>query len=174
MKPWHCCLVLAAVLAGCATPEPPSPPAVTAAPDPAPSAPAPVLGRDTLKYLANRQLKPIEDRPLNAKANCSFRDPTGYRGRLRLDVREAKVQKLDARLDMPRKGSCDFALKDFQQTGTMPIVVLAGRKTNCQVSLWEQEDKVTVAFRNCQSECSGNSVEYLWPILVDNRKGSCS
>jgi len=168
-------LVWIAALAGCATPEPPPP--VVAAPEPAVAPPpprAPALRRDTLKHLANRNLKPIQERPLNAKANCSFRDPNGYRGQLRLDVREAKVNRLDARIDMPKQGSCNFQLKDFEQAATLPNVVLASRKSACKLSLYEQEHLVTLAFRDCSKECSGGSAEYLWPILVDNRKGLCS
>ncbi len=160
-------------LVGCATPAPVSPPAAAVIAEPPPPA-QPALRRDTLKHLANRNLKPIESRPLNAKASCGFRDPTGYRGRLKLDVKEASVSRFEANVDVPKHGSCSFNLKDFQQTDRLPNVVLAAKKGDCKVSLWEQEHQVTVAFRDCRAECSGNSVEYLWPILVDNRKGSCS
>ncbi|MEW6163642.1 MAG: hypothetical protein AB1642_01125 [Pseudomonadota bacterium] len=163
-----------ATLAGCATPEPPPPVMAVPAPPPAPPAPAAEPRRDTLKHLAHRDLKPLPVRPLNAKASCSFRDETGYRGRLRLDVKEADVKRFTARVEVPRRGSCNFDLKDFRQTGSLPAVVLAAPKTGCKVSLWEQGEQVTVAFRDCRAECSGDSADYLWPILVDNRKGSCS
>ncbi len=170
--------LLLAVLAGCATaPQPPPPPATTApaAEPPAPQGPVqPALRQDTLKHLANRNLKPIPTRPLNAKASCSFKDETGYRGQLQLDVKAAKVEKLHARVEVPKQGNCSFRLADFRQTDTLPIVVLAAKKGACKVSLWEQGDQVTVAFRDCRAECGGNAVDYLWPILVDNRKGSCS
>lgn len=161
-------------LAGCATPEsPPPPPVAAVVAEPSPPV-QPALRRDTLKHLANRNLKPIEARPLNARARCGFRDPGGYRGKLQLEVKEASVSRFEASVDVPKKGSCSFKLKDFQQTDRLPNVVLAAKKGDCKVSLWEQEHQVTVAFRDCRAECSGNSVEYLWPILVDNRKGSCS
>jgi len=161
-------------LVGCATPEPaPPPPAAEVVVKPPPPT-QPALRRDTLKHLANRNLKPIESRPLNARASCGFRDPSGYRGKLKLDVKEASVNRFEASVDVPKKGSCSFKLKDFRQTDRLPNVVLAAKKGNCKVSLWEQEHQVTVAFRDCRAECSGNSVEYLWPILVDNRNGLCS
>lgn len=161
------------LLAGCATPEPPAP--VAAAEPPPPSPPAKSVPRqDTLKHLANRTLKPLPERPLNARAKCNFRDETGYRGRLNLAVKGARVEHFDARIDMPNRGSCNFRLADFRQTEGQPTVVLAARGSDCKVSLWEQGDRVTVAFRDCREECSGSSAEYLWPILVDNRKGSCS
>jgi hypothetical protein len=162
-----------ATLVGCATPEPAPPPAAEGIAEPLPPV-QPTLRRDTLKHLANRNLKPIETRPLNAKTSCGFRDPTGYRGQLKLDVKEASVNRFEANVDVPKKGSCSFKLKDFQQTNRLPNVVLAAKKGDCKVSLWEQEHQVTVAFRDCRAECSGNSVEYLWPILVDNRNGRCS
>lgn len=170
-------LLLLAVLAGCATPEPPPAPTAIAPPAERPALPAtgkPELRQDTLKHLANRNLKPIPTRPLTAKASCSFKDETGYRGQLQLDVKGAKVERLNARVDVPNQGSCNFRLADFRQTETLPIVVLAGRQSDCKVSLWEQGEQVTVAFRDCRAECSGGSADYLWPILVDNRKGSCS
>jgi len=166
-------LLAVALLAGCATPEPPPPVAAAPAPRVEPP-PEPPPRRDPLKHLANRDLKPMPVRPLNAKANCRFRDETGYRGRMNLDVKDARVARFDARVDVPKRGSCRFELKDFRQTGRLPAVVLAGKKSGCIVSLWEQGDQVTVAFRDCRAECSGDSVDYLWPILVDNRKGSCS
>ena len=164
------------LLGGCATPEPPPPP------KPLPELPVelpppePVVEprQDKLKHLANRHLKPIETRPLNAKASCGFRDPTGYRGKLQLDVKEASVKRFQANVDVPKRGTCRFQLTDFKQVENEPIVVLAAKKGECKVRFWEQEHQVTVAFRDCKAECSGNSVEYLWPILVDNRKGSCS
>lgn len=167
-------LLVVALLAGCATPEPPPPVAVPAPAPPAPPATAPEPRQDKLKHLANRHLKPMPVRPLNAKASCSFKDETGYRGRLRLDVKEAAVKRLEASVDVPKRGSCRFKLADFRQTDSQPAVVLAARKGDCKIRLWEQEDQVTVAFRDCRVECSGDSVDYLWPILVDNRKGSCS
>ena len=145
---------------------------------PAPNYPAtsktPELKKETLAYLAKRGLKPHTGNALNARASCSFRDDTGYAARLELAVRDARVEQLEARVDVPKRGSCQFRLADFRQTETLPIVVLAAQKSTCKVSLWEQGAQVTVAFRDCRAECGGDTVNYLWPILVDNRKGSCS
>ena len=167
-----------ALLVACATPEPPPPVAAPAAPVPPPQpeelVAAPETRNDKLKHLANRKLKPMQERPLNAKASCNFRDPTGYRGRLSLDVKEASVKRFEANVNVPKRGDCNFKLADFRQTDTLPTVVLEAKRGECKVRLWEQENQVTVAFRDCKTECSGNSVDYLWPILVDNRKGSCS
>lgn len=167
---------LLALLAGCATSPPPTTPTPTPTPAPAPQTTpkTPELKKETLALLAKRGHKPITGQALNARASCSFRDDTGYAGRLELAVRDARVEQLDARVDVPNRGSCQFRLADFRQTENLPIVVLASQKTSCKVSLWEQGDQVTVAFRDCRAECGGDAVNYLWPILVDSRKGSCS
>lgn len=174
---------LLVLLAGCATTPPPVAPAPVPAPTPAP-APLPTprtmpktpeLKKETIAYLAKRGLKPITGRALNARASCSFRDEeTGYRGQLELAVANATVEQLIARVDVPNRGSCQFRLADFRQAETLPIVVLTARQSNCKISLWEQGNQVTVAFRDCRRECGGDAVDYLWPILVDNQKGSCS
>lgn len=176
-------VILSALLAGCATAPPPAPP-VEPAPAPAPVlSPAPMpqakpktpeLKKETLALLARRKLTPITGQALNARASCSFRDETGYRGQLELTVRNATVEQLDARVDVPNRGSCQFRLADFRQTDSLPIVVLASQQSACKVSLWEQGSQITVAFRDCRAECGGDSVNYLWPILVDSQKGSCS
>lgn len=166
--------VMLGLLGGCTPPPPPAPPPVVETPPPAPlPEERPPPRQDKLKHLANRHLKPIETRPLNARADCGFRDPTGYRGKLNLDVRNADVRRFEASVDVPRHGGCKFNLKNFQQTDSLPNVVLSAKRGECKVSLWEQEHQVTVAFRDCKAECSGSSLDYLWPILVDNRKGSC-
>lgn len=168
---------LSLLLAACATPEPPPvpvPPAARAEAEAQPSPPPPERRPNAvLKHLANRDLKPIPTRPLNAKTSCAFRDQMGYGGRLNLDVKNAAVKRFDAQVNIPKRGTCRFQLRDFEQTQTAPVQ-LTSNQTGCKVHMWEQADQVTVAFRDCRSECSGDSVDYLWPILVDNRKGRCS
>lgn len=181
MMRWHPALVMVlALLAGCATSPPPAPTSAPA-PAPRPAAPkpqaapkAPELKKETVALLARRGHKPISGQALNARASCSFRDDTGYAGRLDLAVREARVEQLEARIDVPKRGTCQFRLADFRQTESLPIVVLASQQSSCKVSLWEQGHQVTVAFRDCRAECGGDAVNYLWPILVDNQKGRCS
>lgn len=175
--------LLLALLAGCATPPGPSPtptppPQTTSAPGAAAKSSAPPskpqLSKETLALLAKRKLAPINGGVQSAKASCGFRDDNGYSGQLQLNVKSAQVEQLEARVDVPKRGSCQFRLADFRQTDTQPIIVLASKQSSCKVSVWEQGDQVTVAFRDCRAECSGNAVDYLWPILVDSQKGSCS
>ena len=169
--------LVAATLAGCATPEPPP---VATAPEPAPAPPPVVEKREPriesqpLKHLANRKLEPIKDRPLNVKTNCNFRDHTGYRGRLDLQVKDADVRRFRAEVNIPKRGTCRFDLKEFQQAEKSPVALAKLNGDECKVRVWEQDSHVTVAFRDCKTQCSGESFDYLWPILVDAKTGKCS
>ena len=159
-------LIATLFLGACAAPEKAAPPAAEA-PPPAPAVvakPAPKPAKPG----------PIPVRPLNVKTDCSFRDETGYHGALKLDVAEAKVNAFEARVNIPRRGACRFALKDFRQTKELPAIELSEAKGGCIVRVWEQGERVTVAFQKCEKMCSGNSYSYLWPILNDRQKGSCA
>jgi len=160
-------LLLPALLLGaCAAPEK-APPAAEAQP-PAPAAiAAPAEPRQA-------RPGPIPVRPLNVRTECNFRDETGYNGALKLNVAEAKVHVFEAKVNIPRRGACRFDLKDFRQTKELPAIELSQAKGRCIVRVWEQGDRVTVAFQQCEKMCSGNSYSYLWPILNDRRKGSCA
>ncbi len=158
-------LLPALLLAACAAPGK-APPAAEA-PQPAPVAKAPAAAKPA-------RPGPIPVRPLNVKTECSFRDETGYNGALKLDVAEAKVQAFEAKVNIPKRGACRFNLKDFRQTKELPAIELSQARGRCIVRVWEQGERVTVAFQQCEKMCSGNSYSYLWPILNDRSKGSCA
>ena len=111
--PARSALALALVIGGCASVEQPSPP----------QAQAPAR-RPAYK----QKPPPIPTRPLNVAADCSFKDPTGYRGVMKLKVAGADVKTFEARVDVPRKGVCRFDLKDFHtvvlENGAVPLTVL--------------------------------------------------
>lgn len=120
------------------------------------------------------KLKSLPVRPLNVRADCSFRDPTGYHGAMKLDVKEARVSRFEANVDVPKHGVCRFNLADFRQTATMPNPVLKDSGSGCEVRMWEQGSRVTVAFSRCQAKCAAHGAwERLWPILVDSPSGRC-
>jgi hypothetical protein len=148
----------AALAAGCATVESPRAPA------------------EKPRERAARRAGPrsIPTRPLNVKADCAFRDPTGYRGAMRLQVADAQVRQFEATVTVPAHGSCSFALREFQQIAQMPNPVLKHRTNGCEVRVWEQGQRVTVAFVRCRDNCtSRGAFERLWPILTDVGNGSC-
>ncbi len=175
-----------ALLAGCASqapqpapqPAPKPAPAPAPAPEaakPAPAAPAaePAQG-ETYSRLAGRAIKPIAVKPITMKTECTYRDPTGYGGKLKLAIDKSQVNALQAEIQVPKRGSCSFALKDFQQTAKEPSVTLTARSGSCTVRIWEQESKLTVAFNSCKDRCQGDSFDYVWPIIVNTKTGKCS
>jgi hypothetical protein len=175
---------LVLLLGACAAPAPapaPVPASVTPAPvaaakPPAVSAAAPatVIESQPLKHLLGRTLKPIPDKALDMHTKCSFRDVGGGRGTMDLQVHKADVKRFVAEVNIPEQGLCRFELKNFEQTGRLPIVVLSDLRSACVVRMWAQENGVTVAFNSCQANCAGDAFSYLWPILVDTRTGRCS
>ncbi|MDO8262135.1 MAG: hypothetical protein Q7T21_02810, partial [Gallionella sp.] len=130
-------LIIAVLFLGaCANPEKlpeaSSPAATEAKP---PIAPAPTAPRQTEKP---KKPGPIATRPLNVSAECNFRDETGYNGTLRLAVDAAKVRAFEARVNIPRQGTCSFDLRNFRQTRELPNVELSHRRDPCIVRVWEQ------------------------------------
>ena len=102
------------------------------------------------------------------------RDETGYNGELKIAVEEARVSAFEARVNIPQRGSCIFNLKNFRQTRELPNVEMTHRGNRCVVHVWEQGERVTVAFQQCQAMCSGQAWEYLWPILAYRGDDSCA
>ena len=127
-----------------------------------------------LKYLKNRSIKPQPTRPLNVRAKCSTRDAIGTTRRLDLLVKEASVQTFDAQVTMKEYGACRFNLRDFEQIEKMPQALLRHRQeSGCTVRMWEQGNKVTIAFDNCPKSCEGDAFSYLWPLIVEGKSGRC-
>ena len=170
-------LAPALLLAACATPPAPEPepaPTPVAAPEVAEPPARARIESQPLKHLLGRNLKPIPDKALEVSTKCNFRDVAGGRGSMDLRVSKAEVRRFVAQVSIPKQGICRFDMKNFEQTATLPNVVLTDRETGCVVSMWEQERGLTVAFNACQARCSGDAFSYLWPILVDTRSGRCS
>lgn len=166
-----------AFLGACTTPPPESeaPVAVVATPS-APASEAPQAPQVPLVAAKARAKKPgpIPTRALNMKTDCRFRNETGYNGELKITVEEARVSAFEARVNIPQHGSCSFNLKNFRQTRELPTVQMSHRDNRCVVHLWEQGERVTVAFQQCQAMCSGQAWQYLWPILAYRGDGSCA
>lgn len=175
--------LMAGVLAGCAGPETtrieePTPAAdETRQAQKLPEPPAQVVPETSrIKRRpapAARRGKPIPVRPLTVRTECSFKDEVGYGGSLSLAVDQARVARFDASVTIPRRGVCRFSLADFDQTQKLPNIVLSHRFNGCIVRMWEQGERVTVAFEHCESMCSPGAYPYLWPILAYRREGSC-
>ena len=169
MKAARLVCLLVVLLGACATPtEAPEPavptgsktrPATVARTRPAPKAIKPA---------------PIPTRAITINTDCTFRDETGYNGAMTLAIEQARVLAFEATVNIPRHGSCRFELRNFRQTRELPTVELRHQSDQCVVRVWEQGERLTVAFHECRKMCSGNAWELLWPILNDRRDGSCA
>ncbi|MBS1142664.1 MAG: hypothetical protein H6R14_70 [Proteobacteria bacterium] len=171
-------LLLAVVVAaaGCAEVEkqPEKVPEAVSAEQPVTESQEPKLKNSTLKYLANRNLKPQPTRPLNVRSRCTHKDAIGTQTRLDLLVKEAQVKTFSAEVSMKGHGTCRFALDDFEQVEKLPQALLRHRKqSDCLVRMWEQGPKVTIAFNSCPKSCDGQAFDYLWPIMVEAKSGRC-
>ncbi|MDP3538099.1 MAG: hypothetical protein Q8S26_05285 [Azonexus sp.] len=170
-------LLAVLLVAGCAEVEKQpdaAAPLDSASEKPSTASTSPTFKSDTLKYLAKRRITPQPTRPLNAKANCSHRDAIGTATRLDLLVKEAEVKTFNAQVAIKGYGTCSFKLGDFDQAATMPQALLRHkRETDCTVRMWEQEQKITIAFNSCPKSCEGDAFSYLWPIMVEAKSGRC-
>ena len=141
----------------------PVPPTVHAKPS-VPSAPKARIGAAA----------PIPARPLSVRSECKARDQTGYTESIRLAVDHGRVGLLEAKIEIPRRGSCSFHLSDFHQTRTEPHVELrSSTGTMCTVRMWQQEGRFTVAFNDCQEKCTRGAFDYVWPMNLKMADGSC-
>ena len=175
MRRWIATVPVLLLLGSCATPPAPVEAPVVAEVA-APSPPQPRAARTARTPTTPKAKKPgpIPTRALNLLAECRFRDETGYNGEMKLAVEDARVSAFVARVNIPQRGSCRFDLKNFRQTREMPNVELRHLSDSCVVRVWEQGERVTVAFQQCQRMCTGEAWVHLWPILADRRDGSCA
>ena len=117
---------------------------------------------------------PIPTRAITVRTDCAFRDETGYNGAMKLAIEQARVQAFEATVNIPQHGTCRFDLRNFRQTRELPTVELSHLNDPCIVRVWEQGERVRVAFQECRKLCSGSAWEKLWPILNERRDGSCA
>jgi hypothetical protein len=89
-------------------------------------------------------------------------------------VDQGRVGMVEAKITIPRRGSCEFLLSDFRQTRTEPHVELkSNHGTMCTIRMWQQEGRFTVAFSECQEKCTRGAFDYVWPMQVKMADGSC-
>lgn len=117
---------------------------------------------------------PIPVRALNVSTECAFKDEIGTHGSLNLRIEDADVKRFTAQVTIPKRGVCNFDLAGFRQTAKLPTPVLSGGDSACRIYVWEQGNAVTVAFSACHAYCTADAYDYLWPILVDRKSGTCA
>ena len=167
----------ALLLAACAEVEkaPAPEPVVKPAPvKPSTAAASPKFKSDTLKYLAKRHIEVQPTRPLNIRSRCTHKDAIGTTTRLDLLVKDAEVQSFTAQVTMKGYGTCSFNLNDFEQSEKLPQALLKHKhEAGCSVRMWEQGQKITIAFNSCPKSCEKDAFSYLWPIMVEAKSGRC-
>ena len=172
-------LSIALLAGGCAerkkaseTPESARPGRGTEPAQPAPAVPArpPVTAPTPGKVPA-----PIPDRALNIRADCTSRDGLGYAEAIKLSVANGLVSQFEARITVPKRGSCSFRLADFRQTRSAPHVELVARSgSRCATRMWYQQNRFTVAFSDCIEMCTPRgTADYIWPIELRLSDGAC-
>lgn len=130
-------------------------PAPPPAPPPAAKIPAPAAGGISLA------------------GNCVGKEETGYAENVRVDVAGGKVSRLEARIEIPSRGSCTYRLADFQQTKQTPFVELLARSNSaCALRMWQQGDRITLAVTDCAEKCTRGAFDYAWPVEF-NAAGGC-
>lgn len=111
---------------------------------------------------------------LSVRSECRSRDESGYTESIKLALERGRVSQLEAKIDMPRRGSCGFRLADFRQTRTDPHVELQSTDgSTCTVRMWQQDSRLTVAFNDCQDKCTRGAFDYVWPVMLNAADGSC-
>ena len=131
-------------------PKPPVPPSQTPSPD---GTPAPVVG-------------------LTFKGSCIAKDETGYAENAQIDVADGTVNALAVRIDVPKRGSCRYALAAFRQTQTLPFVELQARSNPaCSLRMWKQEDRITLVATACAGKCTKGAFDYAWPVAFQETGG---
>lgn len=186
---------LCVLLAACAAPVPREQPAAPSPPPPAsssssslraaaqPAAPKVVpvspaqasgapAGSTRARALAHARAQQTQ-KPISASYRCSFRNETGYNGSSSASIEAGVVRALATRVEVPGRGSCDFAWGGFRQTQTTPSIELV-HADRCTVRVWQQGQQLTVSYSNCAARCTGEETfKYVWPVLVDLRRGRC-
>lgn len=151
---------------------PPAPPTTDSKPLPR-AKPGSLLAKVDRGKLASqiRQAAP----PINIKHRCSFQNETGYKGSTRIEIVHNEVKQLATSIEVPLAGGrCDFDSSGFRQTARSPAIELQHPRDGCTVRIWSQGTQLTVSYTRCAARCSTpETFRYVWPVLIDQRKGSC-
>jgi hypothetical protein len=133
--------------------------------EPAPPAPTPPT---------TAEMPPEAAAGLSLNGNCVGREESGYAENVRVNVTRGQVSALDARIDIPNRGSCRFQLAGYTQTKQAPFVELQSRANPaCALRLWQQGDRVTLAASDCPEACARGAFDYLWPVQFQSPGGGC-
>lgn len=126
---------------------------------------APMLPRST----------PIPDAPIDLAGRCNQTEEDGFHERAQIDVRANQVQALFWRIDIGRKGHCQFELERFRQVQARPSIELIERSGgSCKLMVWQGQGRVTLAHAGCERYCTAGIYEQAWPVMFDASSGACA
>jgi len=118
---------------------------------------------------------PIAAKDITIAADCRRTEEDGFREDAQLRVSNNTVQELQWKLWVGRRGSCSFNLADFRQTRTKPQIELMARDgSRCELMIWQDPRRVTLAHANCQQRCSPGIYEEAWPVMFEPAGGGCA
>ncbi len=133
--------------------------------EPAPPPPAPPPAA---------QMPPQASAGLTFSGSCAGRDETGYAENLQIELAGGAVRRLEARIEIPKRGACSYRLADFRQARQSPYAELYARSGSaCAIRVWQQGDRVTVAATECEEMCARGAFEYAWPVELRAPGGGC-
>jgi hypothetical protein len=177
-------LVVAALLAACATPsQPPAPISSAGRPAPAagggaaagPATPPGAATRPAAPAPGPARPGPIADRPIDVDGRCAQTEEDGFREDATLLVRANEVRAMSWQLWVGRRGSCRFEHADFRQVRSRPHIELLARDgSGCKLMVWQDPRRITLAHAGCQRRCSGGIYDQAWPVMFDPRSGACA
>ena len=115
---------------------------------------------------------PIPDVPIDLAGRCNQTEEDGFHERAELDVRANQVQALFWRIDIGRKGHCQFELDRFRQVRARPSIELIERSGGtCKLMVWQGQGRVTLAHAGCERYCTAGIYELARPVMFDASMG---
>jgi len=118
---------------------------------------------------------PIAYRQIDIVGDCRRTEEDGFREDAQLRVVSNNVQQLSWKLWVGKRGSCSFKLADFHQIQSKPSIALrANDGSSCELMIWQDPRRVTLAHANCQQRCTPGIYEEAWPVMFEPGSGGCA
>lgn len=119
--------------------------------------------------------RPLPEQTIDLSGRCDQTEEDGFREQARLQVQANQVRALSWRIDVGRRGSCQFELDDFRQVRSRPSIELVERAGgSCRLMVWQVPGRVTLAHVGCDHHCTPGIYEQAWPVMFDVPGGDCA
>lgn len=118
---------------------------------------------------------PIAAHDISLAGTCRRTEDDGFREDAVMRVVSNDVKSLKWKLWVSKRGTCQFDLADFKQVQKTPHIVLqATDGTQCELLIWQDPRRITLAHANCQKRCTPGIYEQAWPVLFNPNNGNCA